>query len=282
MMPYAAVATVVFYNNSYEQVLSVIASCLKLENTSVLIVDNSTSDVIRGFLSAFNDSVGAQKLKYVHTPSNPGFGASHNLVVKYFPAADYYFIINPDVYFDAAVNEMVDYLGRRSDIGCLVPKVVYPDGRLQKLCKLLPSPVDLFLRRFMPFLSFITDRRLMIQDYDYSYQLDIPYASGCFMLIRGDLFRRIGGFDERYFMYLEDTDLSRRIAVLSRVVFYPQVCITHEFGKASFKNKKILAIHIVSAVKYFNKWGWFFDGERRGMNKKTLAAVVRKSNQCSP
>ncbi|MFQ1900786.1 glycosyltransferase [Aeromonas veronii] len=275
MMPYTAVATIVFYKNSSEQVVNVVSACAKLSNTTVLIIDNSPDESINKYLSELIEPDIKKKVKYVHTPSNPGFGASHNLAIKYFPNVDYYFIVNPDVYFEYNVNTMIDYIESQPDIGCLVPKVVYPNGRLQKLCKLLPSPMDLFLRRFIPALSFITDKKLMLLGYDYTFLLDIPYASGCFMLIRGDIFRNIGGFDERFFMYLEDTDLSRRIARISRVVFYPDVCIVHEFSKASYKNKKIMAIHIISALKYFNKWGWFLDKERNSMNKKTLDMIMQ-------
>lgn len=276
-MPYTAVATIVFYKNSSEQVVNVVSACAKLLNTMVLIVDNSPDDTIDNYLTALINPNLKNRVKYIHTPSNPGFGASHNLAVKYFPNADYYFIVNPDVYFENDVNTMVDYMESQPDIGCLVPKVVYPNGRLQKLCKLLPSPLDLFLRRFIPTLSFITDKKLMLYGYNYTFLLDIPYASGCFMLIRGDVFRKVGGFDERFFMYLEDTDLSRRIASVSRVVFYPDVGIIHEFGKASYKNKKIMAIHVISALKYFNKWGWFFDKERNSMNKKTLDMIIQSA-----
>ena len=71
-------------------------------------------------------------------------------------------------------------------------------------------------------------------------------------------------------MYLEDTDLSRRIYRVAKNIFYPYVHIYHNYGKGSYINKKLLRYHIQSAIKYFNKWGWFFDSERKKINQEIL------------
>lgn len=67
---------------------------------------------------------------------------------------------------------------------------------------------------------------------------------------------------------MEDFDLMRRLHRVGRTIFYPEVTIIHNHEKASYKNKKMLKMHIKSAIIYFNKYGWFFDKERRVMNKK--------------
>ena len=71
-------------------------------------------------------------------------------------------------------------------------------------------------------------------------------------------------------MYLEDTDLNRRIHSKYKTIFYPNVSIIHEYAKESYVNKKLLIYHIKSAIYYFNKWGWLFDKERGMINKKCL------------
>lgn len=81
---------------------------------------------------------------------------------------------------------------------------------------------------------------------------------------------KVGGFDERFFMYAEDLDLCRRIGEVSKTMFYPGVSIYHEYEKGSYKNRKLLKYHICSVVKYFNKWGWIFDGKRAATNRKCL------------
>ena len=89
-------------------------------------------------------------------------------------------------------------------------------------------------------------------------------------MLQSRLFRDIGGFDERYFMYLEDVDLVRRIGSLARVVYDPRVSVVHEYAKGSYRNKKLLWYHIKSAVLYFTKWGWLFDMQRKKRNAVTL------------
>ena len=88
--------------------------------------------------------------------------------------------------------------------------------------------------------------------------------------IHGFLFLSSVWFDGRYFMYMEDYDLCRRIGEKFKVVYYPEAEIIHEHGKASYKSRKMMIIHSQSAIKYFNKWGWFFDKERHKKRKNFL------------
>ena len=91
------------------------------------------------------------------------------------------------------------------------------------------------------------------------------------LIINPDIvFEEVGKFDERYFMYMEDYDLCRRIGEKFKVIYYPEAEIIHEHGKASYKSRKMMIIHSQSAIKYFNKWGWFFDKERHKKRKNFL------------
>jgi GT2 family glycosyltransferase len=105
-------------------------------------------------------------------------------------------------------------------------------------------------------------------DYDKAFQA--PYIHGCFMLLRTEALKRVGLFDERFFMYPEDIDLTRRIYSHYKTMYNPAVEIVHEHEKGSYKSFRLLGIHLVNMVKYFNKWGWFFDKERSIINKRTL------------
>jgi GT2 family glycosyltransferase len=71
-------------------------------------------------------------------------------------------------------------------------------------------------------------------------------------------------------MYPEDIDLTRRIHRHFRTVFYPDVAIVHFHTQSSYVNARMLFIHIVNMIKYFNKWGWIFDHERRKVNRDIL------------
>jgi hypothetical protein len=99
--------------------------------------------------------------------------------------------------------------------------------------------------------------------------MEVPNLSGCFMLMRCDALKYAGMFDDRFFMYLEDTDLSRRINQQFQTVYYPEVSIIHHYEKGSYKSNKLLLYHISSAFKYFAKYGWFFDTVRTTVNNIT-------------
>ena len=100
--------------------------------------------------------------------------------------------------------------------------------------------------------------------------MNVPYLSGCFMLLRSEALKKVGLFDERFFMYPEDIDLTRRIREHYRTIFYPHVSVIHNHAQGSYKSKKLLWIHIINLIKYFNKWGWFCDKKRQLINKETL------------
>ena len=82
--------------------------------------------------------------------------------------------------------------------------------------------------------------------------------------------RHTGLFDDRFFMYCEDFDFYKRIHLKYKTVFFPEATVIHAHKKESYVNKKLLKMHIRSAIKYFNKWGWFFDKDRRVANKEIL------------
>jgi len=92
-------------------------------------------------------------------------------------------------------------------------------------------------------------------------------------VFRLDCLREVGLFDERFFMYPEDIDISRRIYASKkwRSVYCPGATVVHAHEKASYKSRRMMWIHIRNMVKYFNKWGWLFDADRRRINREVLA-----------
>ena len=263
-------ACIVLYNND-KQILSLaIKSFLSFDSALMLfLVDNSPTDELRILAS---DS----RIEYIHNPSNPGFGAAHNIAIKKSIelGTPYHLVLNPDVYFETGtIEKIIEFIEPLPQIGNLMPKVVYPDGNLQYLCKLLPTPYDWIGRRFNP-LKKMVDKRNQIFELrftQYNQIMEVPYLSGCFMFLRLDAIKEIGFFDEKIFMYGEETDLCRRLNIKNyKTIFYPEVTITHQFAKGSHKSWRLTWIGIQSAIYYFNKWGWFFDNERKRINKETL------------
>lgn len=263
--------SIVLYHNDPQEVKEAVDSCLSSKLIQqIYLVDNSASNL---FQYVSDD----HRITYIHNPKNAGFGAAHNLAIsQVLGKSTYHLVLNPDIKFDQGVVEaLYTYMDANQDIGLAMPKVLYRNGEIQRLCKLLPSPFQLFGRRFLgnSALAKRIDVDYELQHFDYSQTLDVPNLSGCFMFIRTSILSKVGVFDERYFLYLEDIDLVRRIGQYSRTVVYPHVSVYHGYQQGSYHTKKLMFIHIQSAVKYFNKWGWFIDRERTRLNNAVLKGL---------
>ena len=114
------------------------------------------------------------------------------------------------------------------------------------------------------------DRLYTLQFWDHRTSANVAYHQGSFMFFRVGAFKHVGLFDERYFMYPEDIDITRRMHKCYKTMYWPEVQIVHAHRAASYKSKKMLKIHIWNMIKYFNKWGWLFDKERKMWNQQLL------------
>lgn len=260
--------SIVIYKNSTEMIIRVISSTLKSNINHLYIIDNSPIDLTTRIIP--NDD----RLIYIFTGANIGYGAGHNIAIKKSIAigATYHLIINPDIYFEKnVIFELVKYMDLNQNIGLIMPKITYPNGQIQYLCKLIPTPFDLIFRRFLPKSYFPKDKdRFQLKFTNYDKIMDVPYLSGCFMLLRIKVLKEVGLFDERFFMYPEDIDLTRRIHEKYRTVYFPEVSIIHDHARESYKSFRMLLIHIKNIIIYFNKWGWLFDSKRKTINAKIL------------
>lgn len=272
---YQLTATIVLYKNDAEELKRAVRSFL---NTSlkvrIYLVDNSPASELKSFASL------DERVEYIFMNSNNGFGAGHNKIMRQpDKMGEFHLVLNPDIYFEAGTLEkLYDYMGANMDVGNVMPRVIYPDGQLQYLCKLLPTPMDWIGRMFIPFKRIkekINDSFEM-RFADYNKEMNIPYLSGCFMFLRKSVIEKIGVFDEGIFMYGEDTDLNRRIYQKYRTMYYPQSVVTHAFERGSHKSFRLFIIHIKAAFYYLNKWGWFIDRERQEINRKTKFMYSRE------
>ena len=265
---YQLTCSIVLYENNPEVLKKAIESVLQSRlNIKLFLIDNSGTDQLKNL--AFSNAV-----DYTFNNKNIGFGNAHNTALEKARAnAPYHLILNPDIEFHEDVLENIyNFMEKHKDVGQLMPKVFYDNGNLQKLCHLIPAPVNLVSRRFFENYHFskkINDR-YELEGFNYNTCANIPNLSGCFMFMRNSVLEKVGGFDTRFFMYMEDIDLTRRMHKVSQTLFYPEVSIYHKYEKGSYSNSKLLKHHINSAIKYFNKWGWFFDEERSRVNNETL------------
>ncbi len=242
------------------------------EGAAVTVIDNSPegealSDKAPDLM---NDSL-FSGVEYIRV-ENRGFGAGHNVAIR--KALDrgskWHLVLNADVWWRGdVVRKMIGHMKSDPEIGMMMPKVFYPDGMLQFAHRMLPTPFDLFAKRFLPqCLIKKRMRRYLLADIDPDLPLDTPYLLGSFLLFRTEALRKEGLFDERFFMYPEDIDITRRIHRNWKTMYWPEVEIVHAHAAASRKSGRMLRIHIENMIRYFNKWGWIFDSERRKMNKR--------------
>ncbi|EMF03850.1 glycosyltransferase [Serratia marcescens] len=268
---YQIVASIVLFNHSYAQVAATLTSLLaECCVDKIVLVDNGGA----GWAASLcND-----RICYINSGCNGGFGRGHNLAMReYLDQCDYFLICNPDISFEAGSLVCLHQFAYEGGHQFVSPRIHYSDGRFQYSCRLLPTPANLLLRRFLPRLSAQMDMSYELHMADYKKVFSVPTVSGCFMLIASPLLKRLGGFDERYFMYMEDIDLCRRALSHTEIVYFSGATITHVFGKGSYENVALLGHHIRSAFTYFNKWGWFFDRDRKKINMLCLRSIPMTS-----
>ncbi|MCQ2324079.1 MAG: glycosyltransferase [Paludibacteraceae bacterium] len=270
--------SLVLYHPDEQQVSSLVDTLLQAKRVrKVFLIDNSP-------ISSENLAKLKGKVKYIwNKGKNLGYGAAHNIAIResvYWKTA-FHLVMNADIEVKAEdIDILHDFIAKQPAIGSLMPKVVYPSGETQYLCKLLPTPLDVFGRRFLPqWLIRRRNERYELRDSGYNKLMNVPYLSGCFMFLRTEAVLKARLFDERYFMYPEDVDLTRTIHRDYLTVFFPDVTIVHHHAKESYKNKRLLWIHIINMCRYFNKWGWIFDRERRLFNQLTLADLHKNTQK---
>ncbi|MGZ5032679.1 MAG: glycosyltransferase family 2 protein [Usitatibacter sp.] len=233
-----------------------------LGEAAVFVVDNGPPETraqVVDALKAWPAEAGALEIVTGH--GNVGYGRANNLVLARL-ASEVHVIMNPDVELAPdALRMALAALREHPEVGLVAPAVYGDDGAQQYLCKRYPSVWVLFLRGFAP----AGLRRRYARALDHYEMRDViadrfvpgvPLASGCFMLARTQLLKRLGGFDPSFFMYFEDYDLSLRVGREAGVAYVPQARIVHHGGDASRKGARHVGWFIRSAWRFFSRHGW--------------------------
>lgn len=227
----------------------------------VIFVDNSSSDESLAFLE---DAHKKGRITLVKSRVNLGFGAGNNLGASY-AKGKYIMIMNPDIFVEPdTLAKMVTYMDQHDDIGVLGPKLFYYNGTVQDSCRRHMTYLNLIAKRTplkrLPFFKRLYEHYTMA-DFDHMQIREVDLLVGaCFMITRST-FNDVGGFDERYFLFMEDFDLCRKISAKGfKIVYYPLASALHYHKRLSqgsvlhLLTKKIFWIHNLSALKYFWKW----------------------------
>ncbi len=276
-------ASIVTYNHHLLEFEPVLRSLFASPVDVIYVIDHSDSmlelkaelqefarRVLKGEPGLRQKEEGGFKVIYL-PHENHGYGAGHNVGIREAMklGSRYHLVVNPDVWFGPEVMpKLVKYMEDNPDVGQMMPKVLFPNGQIQRLAKMLPTPADLVGRLCLPHF-FIKRRNTLfeLQQSGFTKILNVPYLSGCFMFFRVSALEDVGLFDEQFFMYAEDVDMTRRVHQKYKTLYYPCATIYHTFTRGSRKTLRLFRIHVMNMIMYFNKWGWFKDEERDRVNE---------------
>lgn len=244
-------ASIVLYKENPKTLKKTIDSFLSTPlKKRLYLIDNSPNDCLRNqYLH--------KEVTYVFVGKNSGFGAGHNLILeKIKKESDFHLILNPDVTFQPKViSNLIHQLQKESEVALIAPKVLSPNGKQQYTCRKYPSVLEMISRRMGVFKKFIGKK--MYQNLHLNKPFYPEFIHGCFLLFKTKDLLKINGFDERYFLYMEDADICKKVdAINKKKLYYPKESIVHIHRKGSSKSMRLFLIHFSSAIKYFLKWGF--------------------------
>lgn len=206
------------------------------------------------------DSVMFDRIDLKMVGANLGYGRGHNLAMN---GADFHLVLNPDVSLSqTALYEGLSYMLSHPRTVLLSPKVVDRNGDNLHPCKRYPTVLDLGLRGFAPqsLKDKFSTRLSRYEMREISARTEpvvgVDIVSGCYMLVRSEALAAIGGFDERFFLYFEDFDLSLRLGRVGEVVYLPAMEVAHYGGNAAKKGLRHIALFAQSAWKFYQRHGW--------------------------
>lgn len=260
-MKFDLIATVVTFNNPIKMLDELHTSFFKTTlKVKLVFVDNSSSAEIKAFAQE-------KGIDYISGQGNVGFGAGHNIGIhQYIDQSKYFLILNPDVIIEEdCLEKLTNFMDRAPQVPLCTPLILNPDRSIQFVNKRLPTVATLFARRFFKdYLGKKYERELnlfTLQDQlPFTKPIVVPIITGCFMFFRSTSLKKLKGFDDHFFLYMEEFDLSRRSSKLGPNVLYPEASVIHSWGRGPHKSIKLLWINIQSIYYYFTKWGFRTDG----------------------
>jgi len=253
--PLSLAVSIVLYKMPMSAIAPLLADLQSAGVSKIIVVDNSPA----GFDQS-GDPPRSGIVERFRTGRNLGYGKAHNTAIRRSAGTyKYHLICNPDIAIpEHAISSIMEFMEANPQIGLCMPKLVGTDGEIQYCCRRSPLALDYLSQLLLP-RTWGRRRRhaLEMRSCDYHQRMEVPCLSGCFMFFRSDVLRRLGGFDERFFMYFEDFDLSLRSRAIAKNVYFPDTYVIHERQSAHKKSWRLKLTFARSACLYFCKWGWF-------------------------
>jgi GT2 family glycosyltransferase len=228
-------ALIISYNddlNTITKLFRSLAGSLSVD-LDVFVIDNASNASIKELVKTFDG------FHYVNAGKNLGFAGGVNLGFSKCNDADYYLILNGDIYFDEHVLGKIQMdMDKRKFISVAGVKMLYPDGRLQISNRRFPKFSDQFLimTKLAKIFKFKAIDRYLMSDLDADHEAKVDSIMGAFMFIRGSVMRELGGFDSNYFLWYEEVDFCKSVYEAGGEILYlPQFTVYHSKG-ATFDN----------------------------------------------
>jgi GT2 family glycosyltransferase len=225
------------------------------EPLALYLVDNASPDDTLTRLTAAGLPAGTTVLPQAE---NRGYGAGHNAVLPLLNSR-YHAVANPDIELRAdVIGAMAAWMEAHPDVVITTPGLFFPNGGRQHTAKRRPALLPLLARQLR--LGFLKkhERRYLMLDEELSGPTDVEFCSGAFFVIRTEVFKAIGGFDEGYFMYVEDADITQKALCRGRAVYLPDMRVTHAWHRAAHRRPRQFLWQLRSMLRYFGKWGFRF------------------------
>lgn len=216
----------------------------------IVVVDNNSSDSSITVLKKFSD------IHVIENAENRGFGAAANQGIALSDTSNV-LILNADVYaVPGSITALEKYLAENNDAGAVAPRLSFPDGSLQPSCRNFPTPFTVFL--YLSFLDRILPTKYRLSPKDHESTRSVQQPMGAAIMVRKKVLDQIGGFDETFFLYMEDVDLCERIIREGwKIYYYPAAEFIHDAGGSSrqdwYRSQKDF---VRSARLYFRKKGY--------------------------
>jgi N-acetylglucosaminyl-diphospho-decaprenol L-rhamnosyltransferase len=248
------VAAVIINRNTKEFLRACLASIFEQEfegGISIWVVDNGSTDgsqemVLREFPGA----------NLVWNDKNVGYARACNQGARNTHEPYLFFMNSDTVLTPGTTGELVDCFERCPDAGVVGPRILNDDASLQYSCREFPSIKDAFLHAFLGLFNAQNPASVRYKktDWEHRQEIEVDWVSGCFMAVRRKTFKDLGGFDERYFMYVEDVDFCWRARQAGWTVRYlPTGDVFHHIGMSSQAVPARMVFHHHASMLRFHR-----------------------------
>lgn len=248
-------AGIVTYNG-YEEAVQAARSVLqhtKGVDLHLFLIDNHSPD---GTGERLRSTDFGEHATVLCLEKNIGFGSGHNQVLPHLNSR-YHAVINPDIELtEDSIAALCAWMDEHPDVVMATPRLRFPSGQEQFTAKRRPTFAALLARQVpLPFLKKV-ERHYLMLDEDLSVPREIDFCTGCFFVMRSDVYEKIGGFDEEYFMYVEDADITRKAQAYGKVMYVPVTTVTHAWHRDANRKWKNFWMQVHSMFRYWKKWGF--------------------------